>query len=146
VTWKSNTGIGGRHVGAMSFTGVASTGALVTLHQGPGPESGPGRWSSGSATNTGQADAVYVGGAGNEDATNPTTSRCVGHRGSRLLPRAHGQGLATGYEIVSTVASDSITGNWSNAGSTANTGALMIYKAAAVALPSTTGFIPHPHA
>jgi hypothetical protein len=60
-----------------------------------------------------------------------------------LLPRGHGQGLATGYKIVSTVASDSITGNWSNADSTANTGALMIYKAAAVALPSPTGFIPH---
>jgi hypothetical protein len=37
--------------------------------------------------------------------------------------------MATGYKIVSTVASDSVTGNFSNANSTANTGALVIYQA-----------------
>lgn len=122
---------GGTLMGAASFTGVASSSAVVTTSSATGTAAS---WSSGSGTNTGQADAAYVGGAGNEDVTNPTTS--TPSSGTEINDRyrpVDQQGFATGYKAVSTVASDAVTGTWSNSASTANTGALVIYAAAATA-------------
>jgi hypothetical protein len=124
MTMAGNTG-GGMLIGVHSFTGLATSGSVVTTSSATSTATA---WSSGSATNTGFANALYIGGSGNEDGTNPTTSTATS--GTEIHDRyraADGQGFATGYKIVSTVASDSIAGNWSNAASTANTGALVIY-------------------
>lgn len=134
---------GGWLIAAASFTGIATTSALVTTG---GTNTTAANWSSGAATNTGQADALYVGGAGNEDITNPTTSTATS--GTEINDRyrvADQQGIVSGYKIVSTVASDSITGTFSNANSTANTGALAVYAAASAAAapaPLTFNAIP----
>lgn len=120
---------GGLLAGAVSFTGIATTGAVVTT--GAANTTGA-NWSSGAATNTGQANAVYVGGAGNEDPTaTPTSTPTSGTEIHDFYRAVDQQGIATGYKIVATVASDSITGTFSNSASTANTGALAIYAAAA---------------
>lgn len=119
------SGLGAMLASAVSFTGVLSSGALVTTSSSTSTGTA---WSSGAATNTGFADAVYVGGAGNEDPTAGTSSTPTA--GTEIHDRyrlADGQGIATGYLIVSSVASRALTGNWSNANSTANTGALAIY-------------------
>lgn len=120
---------GGWLIGAMSFTGVASTAAVVTTSNS---NSTGASWSSGAATNTGQANAVFVGGAGYEDPTAATSSTATS--GTEVHDRyrtADQQGIVSGYKIVSTVASDAITGTLSNVNSTANTGALVIYADAA---------------
>lgn len=135
ITLTGTTGTGGALAGAASFTGIASTSAVVST----GSATGTGAsWNSGAATNTGQASALYVGGAGNEDPTAATSSTPTS--GTEIHDRyrtADQQGFATGYKIVSTVASDSITGTFSNANSTANTGGLAIYAAAAGAAAPT---------
>lgn len=124
-TFTGSSGWGGFLAGAVSFTGILSTGALVTTASATSTGTA---WSSGSATNTGASDALYVGGSGNEDPTAATTSTAT--NGTEIHDRyrtADQQGLVTGYQIVSSVAARAITGNWSNAASTANTGALAIY-------------------
>jgi hypothetical protein len=126
VATVANTTLGGGVlIGAVSFTGVASSSALDTTSSAAGSGSS---WSSGSATNA-IADSVFVGGAGDEDTTAGTSSTAVS--GTELHDRYRAsdqQGFATGYKVVSTIASDSISGTFSNSASTANTGALAIYK------------------
>lgn len=133
LTMTANTG-GGLLIAALSFTGLV-TGGFVTTSSAAGTGTA---WSSGSATNTGFAVALFIGGSGNEDPTNPTTSTATS--GTELPPdryrAADGQGISTGYKIVGTVAADAITGNWSNAASTANTGALVIYAGTGAAAPT----------
>lgn len=119
---------GGFLIGAASFTGIQSTaGYLDTV----GAANGSGAsWSSGAATAS-VASSLYVGGSGSENATAHTS---VAVSGTELHDRyrvADGQGFATGYKILSSIASDAITGTFSNAGSTANTGGLAVYKDAA---------------
>jgi hypothetical protein len=133
ITWGGGSA-GGFLGGAASFTGVATSGALVTSGSGTGSGAS---WSSGAATNTGQADALFIGGAGNEDPTAGTSSTATS--GTEIHDAYNAtaqQGFATGFKVVSTVASDSITGTFSNVNSTANTGALAIYAAAAGATAS----------
>jgi hypothetical protein len=134
LTMASNTG-GGLLIAALSFTGLVTAGSVVTTSSATSTGTA---WSSGSATNTGFAVALFIGGSGNEDPTNPTTSTATS--GTELPPdryrAADGQGISTGYKIVGTVAADAITGNWSNAASTANTGALVIYAGTGGAAPA----------
>jgi hypothetical protein len=118
---------GGMLIGAGSFTGVASSGALVTTGAVNGSAAG---WSSGAATNTGFADAVYAGGSGAENAVSATSTPVSGSEINDRYDTTDQQGIVSGYKIVSTVASDSVTGTFTNASSTANTGALAIYAAA----------------
>jgi hypothetical protein len=144
INVASTSGGGGTLIGAASFTGVATSGALVTTNSATGAGAS---WSSGAATNTGQPDAVYAGGSGNEDPTaTPTSTATSGTEIHDRYRATDQQGFATGYKIVSTVASDVITGTFSNAGSTANTGGLAIYAAAAsssaTAAPLTFNAIP----
>lgn len=115
--------------GAYALTGVdtAETGAIVTTSSATGTGTA---WSSGAATNTGFADSVYAGGAGNEIALSTTSTATSGTEVHDVYTAGADQGLATGYKIVSSVASDAITGNWSQSGSTANTGGLVIFKSA----------------
>jgi hypothetical protein len=117
---------GGMLVGAGSLIGVASSGALVTTG---GVNGSAASWSSGAATNTGFADAVFVGGSGAENATSATSTPVSGSEINDRYDTTDQQGIVSGYKIVSTVASDSVTGTFTNAGSTANTGALAIYAA-----------------
>jgi hypothetical protein len=127
VAFSASLNLGGVLIGAASWTGIATTAAVVTTSSST---STGASWSSGAATNTGQADALFVGGSGSEDATAGTSSTAVsGTEVHDLYDSGDQQGIATGYKIVSAVASDSITGTLSNAGSTANTGALVIYAA-----------------
>lgn len=131
VTLSGTTGGGGVLAGAVSFTGILTSGALVTTSSSTGTGTA---WSSGAATNTGFADALYIGGAGNENPTAATSSTAT--NGTEVHDRYRAgdqQGLVTGFLVVSTVASRAITGNFSNANSTANTGALAVYAADAVA-------------
>lgn len=118
-----------KFIAAASFTGVPSGYSVVTTG---GATGGSGAaWTSGAATNTGQADALYAGGAGCEDSTNPTNS--TPDTGTLELYDTYNatalQGWTMCYKVVSTVASDALTGDWSNANSTVNTGALVIYPA-----------------
>jgi hypothetical protein len=141
ATLGTVTGTGGILGGAASFTGVLSSGSVDTTSSATGTGTS---WSSGAATNA-QADSVYVGGSGNEDPTAGTSSTAT--NGTEIHDRyraTDGQGIATGYKVVSTIASDSVTGNWSNANSTVNTGGLVIYKAAAAAGGVTRTFNPIP--
>lgn len=128
VAFSSSVSLGGVLIGAMSFTGV---GVSDTTSSATGTGTA---WSSGTATNA-QADSVYIGGSGSEDITNPTTSTPTsGTEVHDIYWVTDQQGMTSGYKIVSTIASDAITGNLSNANSTANTGALVIYKAASVSV------------
>jgi hypothetical protein len=125
---------GGTLMGAVSFTGIDTTTPVDATASATGTGA---NWSSGSVTNI-SANAVFVGGAGNEDVTNPTTSTAT--NGTEIHDRyraADQQGFATGYLIVSTAASRAITGTFSNSASTANTGALVVYAAAAGAAAPT---------
>lgn len=126
TVWSSATGVGGRLVGAVSFTGIDAASPVVTTATSTGLTGAS--WSSGAASNTAIGD-VFSGGAGNEDATNPTTSTATS--GTELHDAYianDGQGFATGYKIAAAVGSDSITGTFSNVNSTKNTGGLVIYK------------------
>lgn len=126
----SGTAGGGCFMGAVSWSGIQSTaGYVVTTATNP---STGASWSSGAATNTGMANALYTGGSGVEDATNPTTSTATS--GTEIHDMYDGtdqQGYTSAYLIVSTVASRALTGTLSNSASTSNTGALVIYADAA---------------
>jgi hypothetical protein len=132
ATWPVGRAGGGVLMGAVSFTGLTT---LVTTNSATGTGA---NWSSGAATNTGQADALYVGGTGTEDITSHTSTATSGTEIHDRYRAADQQGFATGYKIVAVVASDSITGTLSNSSSTANTGALAIYAAAASATTAAT--------
>lgn len=123
VTWAATTGLGGRLIGAASFTGVLSSGALDTTSSATATGTG---WASGSATNA-NADALFVGGAGNETAGSTTSTAVNGLEIHDRWRSADGQGFASGYTLAGTIASRSISGTWSTS-STATTGALVIYS------------------
>jgi hypothetical protein len=133
----TGTAGGGCFMGAISFLGIQSTaGYVITTAQNP---STGASWSSGTATNTGQADAVFVGGAGYESATNPTNSTVTsGTEIYSLYDGTDQQGWSSGYKISTTVAASSITGTLSNSASTSNTGLLVIYSGLAVPADNTT--------
>jgi hypothetical protein len=89
-------------------------------------------FSSGSATNS-VADALFVGGAGNE-----TTLTSVGGTNTNGTSRfdiwdsGAQQGMRMLDLIASSTGAQALTGTWANT-STATTGALMIYKGTASA-------------
>jgi hypothetical protein len=132
----TGTAGGGCFMGAISFLGVQTTTPVITQAQSPTTGA---NWSSGSGTNTGQADALFVGGAGYEDATNPTSSTVTsGTEIYSLYDGTDQQGFSSGYKISTTVAASSITGTLSNSASTANTGLLVIYAGLGVPADNTT--------
>jgi hypothetical protein len=110
----------------------------LSSRQAQSPTTGAS-WSSGSATNTGQADALFVGGAGYETLRTPRTSTVTsGTEIYSLYDGTDQQGFSSGYKISTTVAASSITGTLSNSASTANTGLLVIYAGLAVPADNTT--------
>jgi hypothetical protein len=135
ATWPDTNAMGGRLMGAMYFTGAPSTGFFDI---GAGTTGTGASLSSGSATNTVNAtDSVYVGAIGLEDATNPTTSiATAGTEVHDLYDVADGQGMWSGYLLVSSSAARAITATASNSASTSNTGALAIYAGTGGAPPA----------
>jgi hypothetical protein len=131
VTFSGNPA-GGFLIGAASFTGIDSTGSAVDT---TGSTTGTGTsWSSGAATNA-LADALFVGGSGNEAVA--TTVPYTAGTGTKVHDRyraADGQGFAPRTRSLRTVAARSVGGTWAST-STANTGALVIYKAAPLPPP-----------
>lgn len=131
----SATGPGGALVTAVSYlgtTGVDTTSNNVTTGTG---------FSSGSATNS-VADALFVGGAGNEAvATTVGGTNTNGTSQFDIYNVAAGQGLRMLDKIASTIGAQALTGTWAST-STATTGGLVIYKgtASAAAAPA---FTPH---
>jgi hypothetical protein len=132
LTMASNTG-GGLLIGAASYTGLLTTGSVVAVSP-PTNTTGTG-WSSGAATNTGFAVALFIGGAGNETGTTTTSTPVNGTELHDRWRAADGQGFATGYTIASTVAAGSISGTFTTS-STATTGALVIYAGTGAAAPT----------
>ena len=123
----SNSPGGGILLSAASFTGILQTGYLDGTSNA---NTTAASWNSGSASNV-TTEALFIGGCGTEDPTNPTTSTAV--NGTELHDRyrvADQQGIVTGYRIETTVASRNVSGTLSNSASTANTGALAIYGSA----------------
>lgn len=89
-------------------------------------------FSSGAATNA-VADALFVGGAGNESAaTSVGGTNTNGTSRADIWNSGAGQGMRMLDLIASSVASQALTGTW-NSSSTATTGALVIYKGTASA-------------
>lgn len=132
VVITSATNVGGVFVGACSAT-FGGPSQLVTTASST---STGATWSSGAASNTGFPDAIYIGGSGSENPTNNTTSTAtVGTEVHDRHRNTDQQGFVTGQLVVSTVASRAITGTFSNANSTANTGGLAIYAPVATATP-----------
>lgn len=130
---NGSANLGGILVGAASFTGIDTSAAPVDTTTSAN-STGTG-WASGSATNT-AADALFFGGSGNEAVA--TTVPFTAVNGAKIHDRwrsADGQGFGTGYTIAATIASRSISGTWAST-STANTGALVIYKASGASTPA----------
>lgn len=119
-------GVGGILIGVVSFTGIDISSPFVTSTSANSTGTG---WSSGAATNTGFADALFLGGSGNETAAAATSTPVNGTEIHDARNASAQQGFATGYTIASTVASRSISGTFSSA-STASTAGLVIYAAA----------------
>lgn len=125
---------GGLLMGAASFTGL-DVGGADTSSSATGTGAS---WSSGSATSS-VSDSLYVGGSGSENATSHTNVAVSGIELHDRYRAADGQGFATGYKILTASASDAITGTFSNAGSTSNTGALVVYKTLAASTAAPDG-------
>lgn len=127
---------GGVLIAACSYLGTTGVDTTATNNT-----TGTG-FSSGAAVNS-VADALFVGGAGNEAA-----STTVGGTNTSGTSRADQYNVAAGQGarmldlIVSSIGSQALTGTW-NATSTATTGALVIYKGTAVT-PAASGsrFLP----
>jgi hypothetical protein len=127
---NGSANLGGILVAAASFTGIDTSGTPVDTTTSSN-STGTG-WSSGAATNT-AADALFFGGSGNEAVA--TTVPWTAVNGTKIHDRwrsADQQGFASGYTIAASVASRSISGTFAST-STANTGALVIYKASGAA-------------
>jgi hypothetical protein len=131
LTWSASPS-GAVLIAAMSFTGVSGVDGVNGSATGSGSS-----WSSGSAAPT-VPGALLVGGAGTEDPTAGTSSTPV--NGAEVHDRyraADGQGIVSGYVIQTSIVTEAITGTWSNAGATANTGGLAIYTPTAGAADAT---------
>lgn len=85
-------------------------------------------WTTGTATATGPGFAV--GGAGNETPSSTTSTPTSGTEIHDLWNSGAQQGIATAYQVVSGAGSVALTGTFSNSGSTATTGGIVVYKAA----------------
>lgn len=124
ATWPDSSGIGGLLMSTCYVTGTLSSGALDAT----GGTNGTGAsLSTGSATNV-TADAIYVGGVGLEDPTNPTTSTAT--NGTEIHDLYHAgsqQGAWSAYLVAASAASRALTATASNSNSTANTGAVAVY-------------------
>lgn len=132
IAYTFSSAAGASLVGVASFLGIASTGFVVTTASATGTGA---PWASGTATNTGSADALFVGGAGNETPGSVTSTPSGGtiELFDTWLAGAL-QGFTVAYKIASAVASDSLSGNWSASTSTATTGLLVIYAGLASAV------------
>jgi hypothetical protein len=128
LTWSSGFLGGGLLAGACSYlgtTGVDTTNQNTTTGTG---------FSSGAASNA-VADALFVGGAGNE-----TLTTSVGGTNTNGTSRfdiwlsAAQQGMRMLDLITSSTGSQALTGTWAVT-SSATTGALVIYSGTAVAAP-----------
>lgn len=128
---------GGILMNCTSFTGLATGTASDTTNQAT---STGASWSSGSATNT-SPDALFIGGAGNETVTSTSSTPTAGSELADVWNTLAQQGFAVGYTIAATSAARAITGSWVGAASTANTGSLVVFPAAAAA--AGTSYVPH---
>jgi hypothetical protein len=126
VTFSQGGGLGGNLAAACSYLGTTAVDTSNT-----NTTTGTS-FSSGSATNS-VADALFVGGAGNETAltsvggtnTNGTSRFDIWDSGAQ-------QGMRMLDLIASSTGAQALTGTWANT-STATTGVLMIYKGTASA-------------
>jgi hypothetical protein len=129
ITSTIGVGGGGQFLNVVSYTGLATgtTADATNTATGTGAS-----WSSGSATNI-SADALFIGGAGVEATTSTTSTPTAGTEiaGSDVYSATAQQGTAAGYTIAATVAARAITGTWVGGTSTANTGAIVVFPAAA---------------
>lgn len=125
VCTMTGTG-GGGGVLAASVSYLGTTGADTSNSN---TTTGTG-FSSGAAANA-VADALFVGGAGNETATTSVGgTNTNGTSRFDIWNAAAGQGLRMLDQIVSSIGSQALTGTW-NVTSSATTGALMIYSGTA---------------
>jgi hypothetical protein len=108
ITSTIGVGGGGQFLNVVSYTGLA-TGTTIS------------------------ADALFIGGAGVEATTSTTSTPTAGTEiaGSDVYSATAQQGTAAGYTIAATVAARAITGTWVGGTSTANTGAIVVFPAAA---------------
>lgn len=120
----SRTPLGGTLIAAVSYlgtTGVDTSAQNTTTGTG---------FSSGAAANS-VADALFVGGAGNEAAaTTVGGTNTNGTSRADLYNATAGQGMRMLDKIVSSIGAQALTGTWAST-STATTGALVIYKGTA---------------
>lgn len=124
TTASLGSGDGGWLIGGVSFTSV---GSLVTT--GQSTTATGTSWTSGAATNSTVGD-LYLGGSGLETAATGTSTAVNGTELHDRWQATAAQGFATGYLISGSVASQAITGTFTQS-STASTGALVIYADAA---------------
>jgi hypothetical protein len=135
LTVAESPAAGAMLINVVSFTGLALGTAADTTAQSTGTGAS---WSSGAATNL-SADALFIGGSGNETATSTTSTPTAGTElADTWIASGAAQGFATGYIIAATIASRSLTGTWVGASSTASTGALVVFPAAGGGT-----FVPH---
>lgn len=132
ITTTIASGPGGLLVGLVSFTGLTTGATADTTNQNTTTGTG---WSSGAAAPT-AVGYLLIGGAGNETTGSTTSTATNGTEIHDLWNTAAGQGLGTGYIIAASTASQAVTGTWTTS-STATTGALVIFPAAAA--PGVSG-------
>lgn len=123
-TDSSSTGLGGVLLAACSYLGTTATDTSSS-----NATTGTG-FSSGAATNA-VADALFVGGAGNETATTSVGgTNTNGTSRADIWNATAGQGMRMLDKIASSIGSQALTGTWASS-STATSGGLMIYSGTA---------------
>jgi hypothetical protein len=133
ITATAASGVGGLLVGLASFTGLATGTAFDITNQGTGSGTG---WSSGASAPS-QIGYLLIGGSGNETSATTSSTAVNGAEIHDFWNTAAGQGIATGYIIAASTASQAITGTFTTS-STANTGALVIFPSATLPADNTT--------
>jgi hypothetical protein len=134
ITATISSGAGGLLVGLASFTGLTTGTTVDTTNQNTTTGAS---WSSGAAAPT-AIGYLLIGGAGNETGVSTTSTATNGTEIHDFWNSAAGQGLATGYIIAASTASQAITGSWVGSTSTATTGALVIFPASSPPVDNTT--------
>jgi hypothetical protein len=109
ITARPGPAAAGSSSTVVSYTGLATGTAADATNTATGTGAS---WSSGSATNL-SADALFIGGSGNE-TTSTTSTPTAGTEitGSDQYSLTAQQGAVAGYTIAATVASQAITGTW----------------------------------
>jgi hypothetical protein len=130
----TGSGLGGFLITACSYLGTT---ALDTTTSNTTTGTG---FSSGSASNS-IADALFVGGAGNETATTSVGgTNTNGTSRFDIWDSGAQQGMRMLDQIAASVGAQALTGTWAST-STAATGALAIYKGTA-ATTAAQPFVP----